>query len=274
MSGIHRLPYILVSFLLLCAACERTPGETTEERRTAPPKERPAAPAEPKAQTAKSVPDPAEPKKAGDPPVPAPPSESAPHPALRDPSLANEQAPEVFRVRFQTSRGAFVIEAHRAWAPLGADRFYNLARIGFYDGTAFFRVIRDPQPFVAQFGISGDPEVTAHWMFEKIRDDPLVKSNVRGAVTFAKIDKDSRTTQIFINYADNSRTLDILNVFPPFGMVIEGMEVVDALYAGYGDSPTAGRGPLQGRILAEGNVYLKRDFPKLDYVERATILRD
>ena len=178
-----------------------------------------------------------------------------------------EGVPAVFRVRFETSEGDFVIEVHRDWAPGGAERFHRLVRDGYYDGVRFFRVISG---FMAQFGIHGDPRVSALWRDRRIPDDPVRQSNTRGMVTFATAGPNSRTTQVFINYGDNSR-LDGMG-FSPFGRVVEGMDVVDRLYSAYGEGAPRGRGPDQGRIQAEGNAYLERAFPELDYVKRATIV--
>jgi peptidyl-prolyl cis-trans isomerase A (cyclophilin A) len=175
-------------------------------------------------------------------------------------------APAVFRVRFETSTGDFVVEVHRDWAPLGADRFYNLARSGYFDGVRFFRVIGG---FMAQFGIHGEPAVAAQWRGQRIPDDPVRQSNSRGMLSFAMAGPNTRTTQLFINFGDNSR-LDGSG-FSPFGQVVEGMDVVDRLYSAYGEGAPAGRGPDQGRIQAEGNPYLERDFPRLDYVKRAIV---
>jgi peptidyl-prolyl cis-trans isomerase A (cyclophilin A) len=188
--------------------------------------------------------------------------------ALLAPSAAvGQTAPAVFRARFETSAGSFVIEVQREWAPLGADRFYALVKSGYYDGVRFFRVL--PR-FMAQFGIHGDPQVSAKWRDQRIADDPVRQSNTRGMVSYATAGPGTRTTQVFINYADNSM-LDGQG-FAPFGRVVEGMEVVDRLYAGYGEGAPRGRGPDQGRMQAEGNAYLERDFPKLDFVKRATIV--
>lgn len=188
------------------------------------------------------------------------PSSSA---ALKDPSALAERAPDVFRARFETSQGPFVIEVHRAWAPLGADRFYNLVKNGFYDGTRFFRVL---DGFMVQFGLSGDPEVQRAWQAASLRDEPATQSNTRGFVTFARESSpNSRYTMIFINYKDNSY-LDAEG-FPPFGQVVSGMDVVDKLYSGYGRQNV----PDQRRILREGNAYLDAEYPKLDAVKRATI---
>jgi peptidyl-prolyl cis-trans isomerase A (cyclophilin A) len=179
----------------------------------------------------------------------------------------NEKAPDTFRVAFETTRGDFVVEARRDWAPMGVDRFYNLVREGFFDGVRFFRVIGG---FMAQFGISGNAQVAATWQEARIPDDPVVASNTRGKVSFAMAGPGSRTTQLFINYADNSRLDDM--GFSPIGEVIEGMEVVDSLHSGYGEGAPRGRGPDQGRIQREGNAYLEKEFPDLDWIRSARIL--
>jgi peptidyl-prolyl cis-trans isomerase A (cyclophilin A) len=186
--------------------------------------------------------------------------------ALANPAALNEQAPATYKVKFDTSKGSFVIEIHRGWAPLGADRFYNLVKNGFYDQGRFFRVIPG---FMVQFGINGDPAISAKWRTARISDDPVTKSNTRGLITFATAGPNTRTTQVFINYGDNSR-LDQQG-FAPFGQVISGMNVVDALYGGYGEGAPSGGGPEQGRIQNEGNAYLTSSFPKLDYIKSATI---
>ena len=173
----------------------------------------------------------------------------------------NAQAPDMYRARFETSAGTFVLEVHRDWAPIGADRFYNLVSNGYYDGIRFFRVI---DGFMAQFGMHADPLVTAQWRVATLQDDPVVETNTRGRVTFAMTSQpNSRTTQVFINFGDNVN-LDGMG-FAPFGEVVEGMEAVDALYSGYGEAPN------QGQIQARGNEYLESDFPELDYVISATI---
>jgi len=196
-----------------------------------------------------------------------PPTTTMPLPPLLDPAHATEQAPDTFRVRFQTTKGDFVVEVVREWAPRGVDRFYNLVKLGFYDDVAFFRVL---DGFVAQFGISGDPKVTRAWRDTDFPDDPVVESNKRGTLTYAKRGPDTRTTQLFINFADNSN-LDHLG-FAPFGRVVEGMEVVDSLYSGYGEGAPDGQGPDQGRVQSSGNEYLRGQFEKLDYIERATLV--
>lgn len=182
-----------------------------------------------------------------------------------DPGFAT-QAPDSFRARFATTKGDFVIAVHRAWAPLGADRFYNLVRSGFYDGVRFFRVMPG---FMAQFGIHGDTAVTAAWRERRIQDDPVRRTNLRGMVTFATAGPGTRTTQIFINYGSNDR-LDAMG-FAPFGQVVEGMEVVDKLYGEYGEGAPRGRGPDQFRLNVEGEKYLARQFPRLDKINKATI---
>jgi len=196
--------------------------------------------------------------------VPPPP---APKPSLDKPQTLSERAPEVFRAKFATSKGDFVMEVHRDWAPLGADRFFNLVKYGYYNDVRFFRVVRG---FMAQIGIHGKPEMNSIWREQRIADDPVKKSNLRAFASFATAGPGTRTTQFFISYSDNSR-LDGMG-FAPFGQVTSGMEVVDALYAEYGEGAPQGRGPNQNRIQNEGNPYLLRDFPQLDHVKEATIL--
>jgi peptidyl-prolyl cis-trans isomerase A (cyclophilin A) len=182
------------------------------------------------------------------------------------PDKATEKAPELYKARFTTSKGDFIIEVHREWAPNGADRFYNLVKGGFYDNVRFFRVVSG---FMAQFGIHGDPGIAKQWSDANIQDDPGKQSNGRGFVTFATAGPNTRTTQVFLNLVDNNR-LDSMG-FAPFGRVTAGMEVVDQLYAGYGEGAPRGKGPFQGKIQAEGNAYLERDFPQMDFVKKATI---
>ena len=189
-------------------------------------------------------------------------------PSELDPSLATAQAPEVFLADFTTTKGDFVVEVHRAWAQHGADRFFNLIKLGFYDDTRFFRAI---DGFMVQFGIPGDPAVAAKWRDAQIPDDPVTQSNLRGFMTFAQTGRpDSRTTQVFILFS-NHPTLDASG-FAPFAKVVRGMEVVDGLYEGYGEGAPKGAGPDQNRIQTEGNVYLDRDFPRLDRVLRTRIV--
>ncbi len=185
--------------------------------------------------------------------------------ALRDPDGAamQSQAPEAFAVRFETSAGTFVVQVERALAPRGADRFYNLVRHGFYDGQRFFRVVPG---FVVQWGMSGDPELTRIWHSANIPDDPVRGANTPGTITFAKTQApNSRSTQVFINLGDNSRHLDGQG-FAPFGRVIEGMDVVRAINAEYGQNPS------QQRLGEQGNAYLEREFPRLDYIKTARVV--
>lgn len=186
------------------------------------------------------------------------------------PALAqsSEQAPASYKAKFETSKGTFVVEVNRALAPQGADRFYSLVKSGFYDNVRFFRVISG---FMVQFGINGDPKVMARWRGSPIKDDPVKASNKRGFITFAMAGPNTRTSQVFINFVDNT-ALDGMG-FAPFGHVVSGMDVVDKINAEYGEGAPRGRGPDQGRMQMEGNAYLAKDFPRLDYVKKATIER-
>jgi peptidyl-prolyl cis-trans isomerase A (cyclophilin A) len=185
---------------------------------------------------------------------------------LSNPAALREQAPPVYKAKFDTSKGAFVVEVHRDWAPHGADRFYNLVKNGFYDNVRFFRVISG---FMVQFGISGDPKLSAPWREARIPDDPVKQSNKRGMITYAMAGPNTRTSQVFINFADNAN-LDNSG-FAPFGRIVSGMDVVDKLNAEYGEGAPRGRGPEQGRIQMEGNAYLTKEFSRMDYVKKATI---
>jgi peptidyl-prolyl cis-trans isomerase A (cyclophilin A) len=185
---------------------------------------------------------------------------------LTNPAALKDQAPPVYRVDFDTSKGSFVVEVHRDWAPIGADRFYNLVKNGFYDNTRFFRVI---EGFMVQFGVNGDPKVSSVWREARLKDDPPRISNKRSFITFATAGPNTRTTQVFISYGDNSN-LDSQG-FTPFGQVVSGMKVVDSLYSGYGEGAPQGRGPEQSRLQAEGNAYLASKFGNLDYIKKATI---
>ena len=187
---------------------------------------------------------------------------------LADPAALTEQAPATYKAKFETSKGAFVIQVTRAWAPTGADRFYNLVKNGFYDNVRFFRVISG---FMVQFGINGDPKISAPWREARIADDPVKQSNRRGYITYAMAGPNTRTSQVFINFADNAN-LDNSG-FAPFGRIVSGMDVVDKLNAEYGEGAPRGRGPDQGRIQAEGNAYLNSEFSRMDYVKKATIER-
>ena len=181
--------------------------------------------------------------------------------ASRTVSGSAPAAPDSFRVAFETTRGNFVIDVNRAWAPRGADRFHQLVRSGYFKDIGFIRVLPG---FVAQFGMHGDPATNRRWESQRIPDDPVAHSNERGTVVFATSGPDTRANQFFINYSDNAR-LDAMG-FSPFGRVVEGMSVVDSIYAGYGEAPD------QARVGAEGNAYLKRQFPRLDYIKSARIV--
>lgn len=185
---------------------------------------------------------------------------------LLTPAALTAKAPALFKAKFDTSKGVFIVEVHRDWAPLGADRFYNMVTNGFFSGVRFFRVIPN---FMAQFGINGNPAVTAAWNKIDLKDDPPNKqSNTRGFITYGTTGRpDSRGTQVFINYKDNA-FLDAQG-FVPFGQVVEGMEIVDMLNAEYGSGPQN----AQGRISAEGNKFLIASYPKLDFIKTATVVK-
>ncbi len=188
-------------------------------------------------------------------------------PDFTDPAKLTEKSPESFKVKFETTKGTFTVEVTRSLSPNGADRFYNLARSGYFKDVAFFRVIPG---FMCQFGIHGDPKVSAAWREARIPDDTVKGSNTRGAITFATGGPNTRTSQLFISFGDNSR-LD-RSGFSPFGKVTEGMDVVDKINGEYGEGAPGGRGPEQGRIQMEGNAYLKKDFPNLDYIKSTTVV--
>lgn len=195
-------------------------------------------------------------------------SPAAQAPSLKNPASLKEQAPATYKARFDTSAGVFVIQVTRDWAPLGADRFYNLVKSGFYDDTRFFRAI---EGFMVQFGIHGDPTVSAAWRNARIGVDPVKQGNKPMRITYAMGGTpDTRTTQVFINFVDNSASLDKLG-FASFGEVVEGQDVVKKIFTGYGEGAPRGKGPEQGRIQMEGNAFLNKDFPKLDYIKKATI---
>lgn len=180
---------------------------------------------------------------------------------LKNPASMTEKAPASFKVKFSTSKGDFVVQCNREWAPNGADRFYNLVKAGFYDDIRFFRVV---DGFMAQFGIHGDPQIAAAWMNANLPDDPVKQTNKRGFLSFATRGANSRTTQMFINFKDNAR-LDGMG-FAPFAEVVSGMDVVDKINREYGERPN------QGRIQSEGNAYLKEAFPNLDFVKTARVV--
>ncbi len=180
---------------------------------------------------------------------------------VRVPATLNQKAPDTYKAKFDTSAGTFVIEVHRDWAPRGADRVYNLVKAGFFDGVRFFRVVPN---FMVQFGLNGNPAIQSAWTTASIPDDPVKESNKRSYITFATAGPNTRTTQVFINFRDNSG-LDKQG-FAPFGQVVDGMDVVDKLYSGYGDIADK-----QGEIRTGGNAYLNKTYPKLDYIKTATI---
>lgn len=181
---------------------------------------------------------------------------------LSNPAALREQAPATYKARFDTTKGVFVVEVTRAWAPKGADRFYNLVKNGFFDNVRFFRVISG---FMVQFGINGDPAVASAWMNARFKDEKVKQGNRRGYVSFAKPGMpNARTTQVFINFKDNSDALDAQG-FSAFGQVTNGMNVVDKIYSGYGQNAN------QQMIQTQGNEYLKKSFPKMDYIKKATI---
>jgi peptidyl-prolyl cis-trans isomerase A (cyclophilin A) len=265
---------VVVSSLLLSACSPPTPAPAKNEGAPAaekakeippPPKEPEMKPAEKKEEkpAATSQTPPAAPKDektAATAPV-------ARHPALSNPAQASEKAPDAYKVKLTTTKGDVVIEVHRDWAPNGADRFYNLVKIGYFTDIALFRVI---DGFMAQFGIHGDPGVNTIWRDARIPDDPVKESNKRGYLTFATAGPNTRTTQLFINFADNSN-LDRMG-FAPFGKVATGMDVIDSIFKGYGEGAPRGRGPRQDLVQSQGNAYLRQSFPNLDYVKSAEIV--
>lgn len=190
---------------------------------------------------------------------------SGPPKALLHPDTLHRKAPQLFDVTFHTTKGDFVIEVHRTWAPTGADRMYNLARNHFFDGQKFFRVVKN---FVVQFGINGDPKVSEAWSEATIPDDVITVHNTRGTVSFAAAGPNTRTTQIFINL-NNNLQLDT-DQFAPFGTVKSGMDVVERLYGGYGDRPT----PHQPEMASQGNAYLEKAWPKLDSVTSTEVTHE
>jgi peptidyl-prolyl cis-trans isomerase A (cyclophilin A) len=186
---------------------------------------------------------------------------------LLNPSALTAKAPDVYEVKFETTKGDFVIQVTRAWAPLGADRFYNLAANKFFDDASFFRVLSG---FVVQFGLHADPQVSNVWRSASLKDDPVTQSNRPGYITFATAGPNTRTTQVFVNLGNNAQ-LDSMG-FAPFGLVTQGMDVVKQLYSGYGEGAPSGRGPDQGAVSSQGKPYLDKNYPKLDSIKTATII--
>jgi peptidyl-prolyl cis-trans isomerase A (cyclophilin A) len=186
---------------------------------------------------------------------------------LLDPEAPTPRAPDLFKARFVTSKGDFLVEVRREWAPRGVDRFYRLAKAGFFDDARFFRVIDQS---LVEFGISGEPALSAKWQKATFKDDPVKESNKRGALSFAMNGAGSRATRVFVNTTDNTE-LDAMG-FAPFGVVREGMGVVDSLYKGYGEGAPHGRGPEPAKIVDEGNAYLKKSFPQLDWIKEVRVI--
>ena len=191
-----------------------------------------------------------------------------PHPGLLDPAQAKLSAPPKFKAKFSTTKGDFVVEVNKEWAPQAADRFFSLVTIGYYVDIPMFRVIKG---FMVQFGIHGDPKMNKIWKNASIPDDKGTQSNTPGMLTFATRGPNTRTTQLFINYGQNAR-LDGMG-FAPFGKVVEGMDVVNSVYSDYGEGAPRGRGPSQPRMQGEGNTYLKAEFPEMDYIKSISILQ-
>lgn len=195
-----------------------------------------------------------------------PDDDAAPTNPLLQPADFTETAPADFLVEFETTAGSFRVEVHREWAPLGADRIYNLVRAGFYDGVPFHRVL---EGFVADFGIHPDPWVNAAWRQALLRDDPVVQSNLRGRVSFSKGGPDRRTVQIFVNLRDNTELDE--EGFAPFGEVVQGLDTVESLYSAYGDGPPRGEGVYQAMAIARGDEYFA-EFPELDRIVSARVV--
>lgn len=190
------------------------------------------------------------------PPAPA----AAPAPNLMNPSTLKATAPDLYRVKFTTTHGDFVVEVHRAWAPIGADRFYNLVVNNFFTDAAFFRYVPN---FIVQFGLPANPAIGRVWQTANIKDDPVKHGNTKGTLVFATAGPNTRTTQFFINFADNT-PLDAQG-FAAFGQVVSGMNIAEGLYSGYGEKPD------QGAITAQGKAYLDKNFPKIDSIKSTTI---
>ena len=242
----HKCGWMMAAGLLLIAAVPRN-----DARAQAAPTQ---TPAQPKSAT-------------GTTPAHKPAATSPYDRALLRPALLTAKAPATYQVKFTTTKGDFVITVTRAWAPLGADRFYNLVRHHFYDNTHFFRVLKG---FVVQWGISAYPPVTAAWEHAPIKDDPVVQSNLRAYITYAMSGPNTRTTQVFINLVDNKR-LDGMG-FSPFGQITEGMDIVESLYTGYGEGAPEGQGPEQNKIERLGKPYLDKGFDKLDWIKTTMLI--
>ncbi len=274
MKLIIRSGFLFVTLILVACGSEESGGSPATDKGTAPPPARASQKLESDgAEKASSPPEATSkpdrpPMRASEMKMKKPDRTPAPRANnLLDPSSLTARAPDEFKVKIETTNGYIVIDVVRFWSPHGADRFYNLVTSGYLTDVAFFRVL---DGFVAQFGIHGDPKVSRVWSSATIQDDEVKQRNQRGTIVFAKSGSpNSRSVQFFLNFQDNFG-LDGQG-FSPFGRVSAGMEVVDSLYAGYGEGAPQGRGPSQGRLQQEGNAYLKKDFPKLDYIKRAVV---
>jgi peptidyl-prolyl cis-trans isomerase A (cyclophilin A) len=268
--GATALPRNVITWCwaLTLAGCQPAPPPPVPSKDRAAAAAEPSQPAEPKPPAEPSQPAEPEPEASAAPAEPAPSADAqlAERRAQLAPANATLTAPERFTVVLETTRGDFHVDVRRSWAPIGADRFYNLVKLGFFEDNAFFRVI---EGFVAQTGLNGDPEVNRVWRTERIADDPVTQSNLRGTVSFATSGKDSRTTQFFINLGNNAN-LDAMG-FAPFGRVRE-IDKLSQIYAGYGEGGPRGGGPEQNRIQREGNAYLKSQFPQLDFIRRVLVV--
>ena len=259
----QRLTIVMAS-ALVAAALTLTGCKSNDQTAQAPPPEQPTASASSQPATPPPAETPAAPEHAQSSKTAAAPAKNYTKELIAA-AKANEKSPDTYKVKFDTTRGVFTVTVTRAWAPLGADRFYSLVKHHFYDNAAFFRVV--PQ-FVVQFGISPIPAVSAAWKKTDIKDDPVTQTNKRGAIVFATAGPNTRTTQVFINLKDNTR-LDAMG-FAPFGVVDgSGMNVVEMMYEGYGDSA----GPDQDQLEKQGDLYLKKGWPKLDYIKSATLVQ-
>ncbi|MEJ7730645.1 MAG: peptidylprolyl isomerase [Polyangiaceae bacterium] len=252
---------LAVFAILPLAACESGPVEPTTDKPATSAPAKPAATARPATTATAASTAPAEPVQAKG---PFPESTNA---ALKDPSKAKEKAPATFKVRFETTAGDFAVECKRDWAPVGVDRFYNLVKIGFFDDVAFFRVVKTPKPFVVQFGIHGNPDVSKVWSDANLAKDDPKETNARGTLTYAMAGSpDTRSTQLFINYGDNAR-LDQMGFAPVCKVLDDGMTTVDKIDGTYGETASK----AQGEIQKSGNKFLREKFPKLDYIKAARI---
>ncbi len=259
-SRIRFFVMVLATVFLAGCAEEPKPGDEPAVEETPKAAEPVSPPTEPDPEPAEAAePEPSPPSEPTEAEEPEPPKASAN--ALLNPSAMNKKAPESFIVNFDTSKGTVKVQVTRAWSPRGADRFFNLAQNGFFDECRFFRIVPD---FVVQFGMHGDPKINGVWTDANIKDDPVTQSNRRGTIVFATAGPNTRTTQLFINTARKGNGFLDGQGFSPFGRVIEGMSIVDGLYDSYGEKPD------QGMIANSGNEYLKRLFPKLDYIKTAT----